>query len=107
MQGQNFGKALREVLIQIGFTENEAALYEFHGWRHFYTSYMIRKLDKKLLKSQTGHLTDVMLNHYSDHEIEGDREIIKAKQIETFAGLLPERSNILVFKPEKQVQAAS
>jgi integrase len=107
MQGQNFGMALREVLVQIGFTENDAALYSFHGWRHFYTSYMIRKLDKKLLKSQTGHLTDVMLNHYSDHETEGDRELIREKQRETFSGLLPERSNVLVFKNEQHIQVAS
>ena len=31
-----------------------------------------------------------MIELYSDHELEGDRELIKIKQRETFAGLLPE-----------------
>ena len=61
----------------------------FHGWRHFYTSYMVKGLDKKLLKSQTGHRTDDMLAHYADHELDGERETIRAVQRKTFAGLLP------------------
>jgi len=101
MWGVPFVEGLREALIQIGFTESEAKKYMFHGWRHFFTSYMIRKLDKKLLKSQTGHLTDEMLAHYGDHETDGDREIIQATERETFAGLLPERPKVLVFKNER------
>ena len=68
---------------------------------------MISKLDKKLLKSQTGHKTDEMLAHYGDHETDGDREIIQATERETFAGLLPERSKMLVFKREPEKIAAS
>jgi integrase len=107
MQGQHFGRGLHDVLIQIGFTEQEAAKYTFHGWRHFFTVYMIKKLDKKLLKSQTGHKTDVMLAHYADHETEGDREIIQSTQKETFAGLLPERANVSAFKKNPLMIAAS
>jgi integrase len=98
MAGRFFVDGLREALKQIGFTEHETAKYMFHGWRHFFTAYMIRRLDKKLLKSQTGHLTDEMLAHYGDHEIEGDRELIQAQEREVFGGLLPERSTMLVFK---------
>jgi integrase len=98
MQGQNFGRGLREALIQIGFTEEEAAKYSFHGWRHFFTAYMIRKLDKKLIKSQTGHLTDIMLEHYGNHETEGDRELIQLKSKETFAGLIPEKTKMTLFR---------
>jgi hypothetical protein len=58
---------------------------------------MINKLDKKLLKSQTGHKTDVMLAHYGDHRLEGDREIIQATEREIFKGLLPEQTKMLVF----------
>jgi integrase len=61
------GKVLEGGLIQIGFPKDDVAKYPFHGWRHFYIAYMISKLDKKLLKSQTGHKTDVMLAHYGDH----------------------------------------
>ena len=100
MQPYMFVDGLREALVKIGFPKSEAGKYLFHGWRHFYTSYMIRKLDKKLLKSQTGHLTDEMLAHYGDHETEGDRELIQAMGRETFAGLIPERPKMLVFKKE-------
>jgi integrase len=107
MQGQCFGRMLREALLKIGFSKDEAAKYIFHGWRHFYTSYMIRKIDKKLLKSQTGHKTDKMLSHYGDHEIDEDREIIQTVERETFAGLLPERSKMFVFKKELLIQEVS
>ena len=100
MHGQAFIAGLRDALMQIGFTKDEAAKYLFHGWRHFFTSYMIRRLDKKLLKSQTGHKTDVMLAHYGDHETEGDRAIIQATEREAFAGLLPERTKLAVFKKD-------
>ena len=36
---------LRDYLMEIGFTKDEAVKYLFHSWRHFYTSYMIKKLD--------------------------------------------------------------
>jgi integrase len=104
MGGRVFVDGLRSALMQIGFTEQEASKYMFHGWRHFFTAYMIRKLDKKLIKSQTGHLTDVMLNHYANHEIEGDREIIQEMERETFTDLLPDRSKILTFLHEDDYQ---
>jgi hypothetical protein len=109
---------LREALIQIGFTKDEAAKYLFHGWRHFFTSYMIKKLNKKLLKTQTGHLTDEMLDLYGDHETEGDKELIQATEREAFAGLLPAlttspqgevsstRSKMLILKKENPPIAA-
>jgi len=94
---------LREALVQVGFSEDEAKKYMFHGWRHFFTSYMVKKLDRKLLKSQTGHLTDDMIELYADHETEGDRDTIHNVSKETFAGLLPERQNVIAFnkKPLK------
>jgi integrase len=101
MWGASFVEGLREVLIQIGFTESEAKKYMFHSWRHFFTTYLIGKLDKKLLKSQTGHLTDEMLAHYGDHETARDREIIQATEREVFAGLLPEHiCTKTIFIPE-------
>jgi integrase len=107
MRGLLFIDGLRDALVQVGFGKDEASKYMFHGRRHFFTSYMIRKLDKKLLKSQTGHKTDIMLAHYGDHETDGDREIIQATERETFAGLLPERPKVLVFKKEAAKLAVS
>jgi len=83
-------KGLRDALVKTGFSEAEAKKYLFHGWRHFYTTYLMGKLEKKLLKSQTGHLTDSMLAHYGEHRTEGDRQIIQATAINTFGNLLPD-----------------
>ncbi|MDR0323898.1 MAG: tyrosine-type recombinase/integrase, partial [Treponema sp.] len=90
MQGRSFCVGLREAMVKVGFSSQEAEQYTFHGWRHFFTSYMVNKLDKKLLKGETGHKTDIMINHYADHKTIGDRELIQAKKLEIFAGLLPE-----------------
>jgi integrase len=90
MQGHKFVLGLRSALIKCGFTETEAGKYVFHGWRHFYTTYLLGKLERKLLKSQTGHLTDSMLAHYGEHQTEGDRKIIQATAINTFGNLLPD-----------------
>jgi len=99
MQGSRlFIGGLRKALTDIGYTKEEAAKITFHGWRHFFTSYMIKKLDKKLLKGETGHKTDIMLTLYSDHETEGDRQLIQSTKLETFAGLLPERPRLVTFK---------
>ena len=106
IHGTVFLDNLRKALTLIGFTEKQAAKYMFHGWRHFFTSYMINKLDKKLLKSQTGHKTDVMLAHYADHCIEGDRELIQAKEREAFAGILPQRVLLLEDKGGQKTAVA-
>ena len=67
---------------------------------------MIKKLNKKLVKGETGHLTDAMIELYSDHETEGDRELIQATKKETFSGLLPERRKMLIFNKEAFAEAA-
>jgi integrase len=90
MQGRLFVDGLREALVESGFSKDEAGKYLFHGWRHFYSFFLMGKLEKKLLKSQTGHLTDAMLSHYGEHRTEGDREIIQATAVNTFGKLLPD-----------------
>jgi integrase len=91
MQGRQFVDGLRAALVKSGFSENEAGKYLFHGWRHFFTSYLMGKLEKKLLKSQTGHRTDIMLARYGEHRTEGDRKKIQAfTEKKTFGKLLPD-----------------
>jgi integrase len=107
MQGRSFCVGLREAMVKVGYTAEEAEGFDFHGWRHFYTSYMVKYLDKKLLKSQTGHKTDCMLTLYADHEIEGDKEIIHAKQLEVFSRLLPEQKNVIANRTKPLMIAAS
>jgi len=79
-----FLKGLRSALKQTGMSEQECKKIVFHSWRHFYTSYMIKKLDKKLLKSQTGHLSDDMIELYGDHKTDNDDVLIKRAQNKLF-----------------------
>jgi integrase len=90
MDGVLFIKGLRDALERIGMEHDTAKIYVFHGWRHFYTSYMREQLDVKLLQSQTGHKTLSMLDHYSWHRLAGDREKIRQAGIEVFGSLLPQ-----------------
>jgi integrase len=80
---------LKDALVKIGMPEKSAAEYVFHGWRHFYTSYMLPKLEKKLVKGQTGHLSDDMVDHYGDHLLAGEKEKIRQAQQEVFGALVP------------------
>jgi integrase len=91
MEQAIFNRTLRDALIQTGMGETSAKVYTFHGWRHYFTSYMRERVNEKLLQRQTGHKTLVMLDHYSGHRLAGDREKIREAQIETFGGLLPEQ----------------
>jgi len=87
--GKRFLNSFRNAIIHTGMTEEEARGYVFHSWRHFYTSYMVKDLDTKLLMSQTGHKSKDVFEHYADHETDGDREAIRIAQRRVFAGLLP------------------
>jgi integrase len=84
-------KSLRQGLRTIGLSEAESKKYTFHGFRHYFTAYMKGKVDDRLLKLQTGHKTDSMLDHYSDHDIDGQAAAVQAAQIQTFGGLIPQR----------------
>jgi integrase len=84
-----FLQGLREALVKIGMSEAAAGTYTFHGWRHYFTSYMRERVNAKLLKSQTGHKSDSMLALYSKHVIAGDRDQIRDAQRAVFGGLLP------------------
>jgi integrase len=90
MESSLFIDDLRAALVKAGVGKDEAAKYTFHGWRHYFTAYMRDKVGEKLLQAQTGHKTLAMLDHYSNHVLTGDRERIRAAQIKTFGGLLPE-----------------
>ena len=87
MEQKLFLKGLRDSLTASGVASGR---YTFHGWRHFFTTYMWSKLDDKLLQSQTGHKTIAMIEHYADHVRSGDRDKIREAQIEVFSALLPE-----------------
>jgi integrase len=87
MKGELFLEGLRDALQKTGFSEKAAAGYVFHSWRHFFTAYMRPRIGEILLQKQTGHKTLLMLDHYSDHVLDGDRERIQAAQREVFGGV--------------------
>ena len=93
MEAEIFLRDLRATLVKTGMSKESAKAYTFHGWRHYFTSYMRERVNEKLLQSQTGHKTLAMLEHYSDHRIAGDRERIQQAQIESFGGLIPSGAN--------------
>jgi integrase len=90
VEGIRFLTGLRDALKKTGMSEKTAAGYVFHGWRHYFTSYMRDRLNKKLLKSQTGHISDPMIDHYGGHLLVGDREKIRQAQQEVFGALMPQ-----------------
>jgi len=89
MEAEIFLRDLRAALIKTGMSKESAKGFSFHGWRHYFTSYMRERVNEKLLQSQTGHKTLAMLEHYSDHRTAGDRERIQTAQIAAFGGLIP------------------
>jgi integrase len=94
MENEAFLRDLRRALLKTGMTEQSAKKIVFHGWRHYYTSYMRDRINEKLLKSQTGHKSLPMIDLYGGHKIAGDRERIQQAQIESFAKLIPETAYV-------------
>ncbi|MDR0640089.1 MAG: tyrosine-type recombinase/integrase [Spirochaetaceae bacterium] len=84
-----FSRGLREALEASGMEPAQAREYTFHSWRHFFATFMVQRLEGKLVQSQTGHKTALVLQRYADHRVPGDREKISNAQIEAFGALLP------------------
>jgi len=91
MEDSRFRNGMKTALRKCGMPEEEVKDYSFHGWRKFYTASLKGKLSDKLLKFQTGHLSDEMLNYYGDYVVPGDVEKIRQEQLNVFKDLLPER----------------
>lgn len=87
MEQKFFTRELRKELTKLGLSKEDAKEYTFHSWRHFYTSYMIGKIEDKLLQSQTGHKTLAMLQFYGSHETDGDIKKIQDAQNTVFSDL--------------------
>jgi integrase len=103
MEQDIFRRDLKDALIKTGLSQETAKVYTFHSWRHYFTSYMRPRIDEKLLQSQTGHKTLVMLDHYAGHRIAGDRERLRAAQIETFGALIPLETINFEIQPQLEL----
>jgi len=89
VEGEVFLRGLRAALRLLGKSADEISKINFHAWRHFFTTYMLKRLSSRVLKSQTGHATDAMISHYSDHDLAEDELEIRTAQKELFKDMLP------------------
>ena len=77
---------LRAVAKELGFTDSKKIT--FHAWRHFFTTYMYRELDEKILQKATGHKTIEMLRHYANHDRAADANAIQGAMRKVFDPIL-------------------
>lgn len=83
-----FRKFFRRALEKAGMSPEDTKQITFHAWRHFYTTYMADKVNQKALQSQTGHKTQIMLEHYAAHQTIEDAKIIMKAQAEVFGAVV-------------------
>jgi integrase len=95
MESPLFLEGFRDALLKIGIAKEQAAVYTFHGWRHYFTSYMKDRVNEKLLQAQTGHKSQKVFERYGNHLIAGDKKRVQDAQIEIFGTLLPESADTI------------
>lgn len=86
MESKTWLFELRQMLKAFGVADVNK--YTFHAWRHYFTSYMADYVNPKILQRQTGHKTMEMLEHYAQHEIDGDIKRLENAQLEIFGGIV-------------------
>ena len=86
--GKHFLTYFRQALIKAGMDKETAKKMTFHAWRHFYTTYMADKVNQKALQSQTGHKSQVMLEHYAAHQTMEEAKLIMGAQQRIFGAVL-------------------
>jgi integrase len=82
---------LKDALTKIGISEEERAKRNivFHSWRHYFATKMRSKLDPNFVKRATGHSTDAMLEHYTEHEREEDIDTLLNAADDIFGNIIP------------------
>lgn len=77
---------LRDVATKLGFGDIEKIT--FHGWRHFFATYMYTEVEEGLLQKATGHKTIEMLRHYANHDRDQDSSEIQGAMRKVFEPIL-------------------
>lgn len=82
---------LKDALTKVGISEEERAKRNivFHSWRHYFATKMRSKLDPSFVKRATGHSTDAMLEHYTEHEREEDIDTLLNAADDMFGNIIP------------------
>ena len=88
MDKKALNQQLKKQMKMVGISEDVCKQICFHSWRHFYTTYMSDRVNQRILQSQTGHKTLTMLEHYGNHQLESDANMIENAQLEVFGDIL-------------------
>jgi len=79
-----------DALDKIGIKEEERKKRGlcFHSWRHYFTAQLAAKLDARIVAHATGHSTTEMLEHYANHELEGQLKTLNQAADEAFGQVI-------------------
>jgi integrase len=79
-----------DALDKIGIKEEERKERGlcFHSWRHYFTAQLAAKLDARIVAHATGHSTTEMLEHYANHELEGQLKTLNQAADEAFGQVI-------------------
>lgn len=83
-----FIRGLKDALLKIGMSKEQAKEIKFHAWRHLYSSLMADRLPFRILQTQTGHKTLAMAEHYANHILDSDSKQIQDAQNYLFSEYL-------------------
>lgn len=83
-------RELRRELALLGVEESVVEGIRFHSWRHYYTTHMRSsgQLESHLLQRLTGHRSAAMMQHYSNHSIAEEADLMKAAASKVFGGMM-------------------
>lgn len=92
---KNWLKFLHRALQNIGYSEPKNIC--FHAWRHLWCSRVSDLIsDKRVVMTGSGHKTEFMLNHYSEHlETERALEKLEQAQEQLFLPIIEKAENII------------
>lgn len=79
---------LRTMCVRAGMSEQDVKKITFHGWRHFFATYMHGTVEDKLLQQTIGHKTHTMLEHYSNHKRVQDEKLFVDAQHKVFSSIV-------------------
>jgi integrase len=90
MVGNIFLDEFYAALEKIGITKEERKERGlcFHSWRHYFTAQLAAKLDARIVQQATGQATTEMLEHYANHELEGQLESLNKAADEVFRNVI-------------------
>jgi integrase len=79
-----------DALSKIGISEEmrKSRGLCFHSWRHYFTAQLAAKLDARIVAHATGHATTEMLEHYANHELEGQLKTLNQAADEAFGQVI-------------------